>query len=85
MTVCSSINQTIPPVLFPFYDDKLKLSRCDELGNSQTVELAQVAAMLSRETPEDRWYQPVGLIIHVARVGSTVVANMVGAHPDVVV
>jgi hypothetical protein len=84
VTLCG-LNLTVPPTTFPFFDDLVKASACHKESNAGSVELAQLATKITAETPEEGWHRPAGFIIHAMRVGSTAVANMVGAHPDAVV
>ena len=82
VSLCSLVNLTIPPTLIPFYSNLLE-DGCT--GGSSELNLATLADLLARETPEERWHRPSGFIVHAMRTGSTAAANMVGAHPDVIV
>ena len=74
---------TLPPHVFPFYDDLVRSSGCET--NNYEVELGELVTQLSAETPPEHWHTPAGFLIHAMRAGSTAAANMVGASPDVVV
>ena len=71
--------------MFPFYNELVAMSGCDEDGATRTYELIELCDKLMSETPEERWHQPAGFMIHAMRVGSTAAANMVGAHSDAIV
>ena len=83
VTICKSINLTMAPTDFPFFDDLIPSSSCDV--NTHHVELSRLVSMLVNETPEVHWIQPAGFLIHAMRVGSTAAANMAGAPSNAVV
>ena len=81
--LCFLVNVTLPPHMFPFYDDLVRNSGCDT--NHYEVELDELVTQLSEETPPEHWHTPSGFLIHAMRAGSTAAANMVGASPDAIV
>ena len=85
VTLCHTVNLTNAMTDVPFYDELVRLSGCSIDGNSQTMALTELEAAMESETAKEAWHWPSGIIIHAMRVGSTAAANMVGAHPEVVV
>lgn len=79
--------QQADPVRVPFHHNLVAASGCDQLAKRVSVEVEPLlAAVTSQEGgASHRWSGlPQGVVLHMARCGSTAVANMIAAAPRAV-
>ena len=86
------------PSMMPFFSNVVDASACDKYDTGEsgpagvesrtsTITVGQALAQVRREygTNPSGWLAPVGVVTHMARCGSTAVANMFASAPNVVV
>ncbi len=68
------------PHLYPMFKDLVKLSKCYG-SNLKTESLSYLVARLVPSSSSGTNKQPSGFVFHESRVGSTLIANMLGSDP----
>ncbi len=70
------------PHLFPMFKDLVKMSKCS--GNNYKIEKLSVLKKEMKSNHND-YLKPSGFVFHESRVGSTLVANLLGCDPHFMV